>query len=52
MGRLSAGYDIRGMSAGSGLFWRWVADTRCQFGGGDLGVAVEEQDGQGMGDAP
>ena len=34
------------------LFWRWVSDMRCQFGGDNLGVAVEEQDGQRPGDAP
>ena len=41
------------MSAGGDeLFWHWVSDTRCQFGGDDLGVAVEEQNGQRPGDAP
>ena len=41
------------MSAGGDeLFWHWVSDTRCQFGGDNLGVAVEEQDGQRPGDVP
>ena len=41
------------MSAGGDeLFWHWVSDTRCQFGGDNLGVAVEEQNGQRTGDAP
>ena len=36
-----------GMSAGGdGLFWHWVSDMRCQFGGDKLGMAVEGQDGQ------
>ena len=35
------------MSAGGDeLFWHWVSDMRCQFGGDNLGVAVEEQNGQ------
>ena len=34
------------------LFWRWVSGTRCQFGGDNLGVVVEEQNGQRTGDAP
>ena len=37
---------------GDELFWHWVSDMRCQFGGDNLGVAVEEQDGQRPGDAP
>ena len=41
--RMSAGRDE--------LFWHWVSDTRCQFGGDNLGVAVEEQNGQRPGDA-
>ena len=41
------------MSAGGDeLFWRAVSDTSRQFGGDNLGVAVEEQDGQGPGEAP
>ena len=28
------------------LFWHWVSDTRCQFGGDNLGLAVEEQNGE------
>ena len=41
------------MSAGGDeLFWRWVSDTSRQFGGEDLGVAVEERNGQRTGDAP
>ena len=44
---------FRGMSAGGDeLFWRVVADPRCQFGGDNLGVAVEEQTGQRPGNAP
>ena len=35
-----------------GTGWHGVSDTRCQFGGDDLGVAVEEQNGQRPGDAP
>ena len=49
---LAAAPTFRGMSAGSGLFCHWVSDTRCQFGGDDLGVAVEGQNGQRLGDAP
>ena len=45
-----AGYD-RMSSGGDELFWHWVSDTRCQFGGDNLGVAVEEQNGQRPGDA-
>ena len=41
------------MSAGGDeLFWRAVSDTSRQFGGDDLGVAVEEQNGQRTGDYP
>ena len=55
-------------AGGDELFWHWVSypprrsraceasgysgDTRCQFGGDDLGVAVEEQNGQRPEDAP
>ena len=40
------------MSAGGDeLFWRAVSDTSRQFGGDDLGVAVEERSGQRPGDA-
>jgi len=28
-----------------GVFWHWVSDTRCQFGGDNLGAVVEEQNG-------
>ena len=35
------------MSAGGDeLVWRAVSDMRCQFGGDNLGVAVEERDGR------
>ena len=34
------------------LVWRAVSDTSCQFGGDNLGVAVEGQNGQRPGDAP
>ena len=41
------------MSAGGDeLFWHWVLDMRCQFGGDNLGVAVEGRNGQRPGDAP
>ena len=41
-----------GMSAGGDeLFWHWVSDTARQVGGDNLGVAVEEQNGQRPGDA-
>ena len=42
--RISAGGDE--------MLWNRVSDTRCQFGGDNLGVAVEEQNGQRPGDAP
>ena len=41
-----------GCVGGDVLFWHWVSGTRCQFGGDNLGLAVEEQDGQRTGDAP
>ena len=53
--RGAAGFEptFCGMSAGGDeLFWHWVSDTRCQFGGDNLGVAVEEQNGQRPGDVP
>ena len=49
---LAAAPTFRGMLAGTGLFWHRVSDTRCQFGGDNLGVAVEGQNGQRPGDAP
>ena len=30
-------------TGGDEMFWHWVSGTRCQFGGDNLGVAVEEQ---------
>ena len=51
-GRGAAVDDIPRNVAWDELFWHWVSDTRCQFGGGDFGMAVEEQDGQRTGDAP
>ena len=39
-------------TGGDELFWHWVSDTRCQFGGDDIGVAVEGQNGERTGDAP
>ena len=41
------------MSAGGDeLVWRAVSDTSRQFGGDNLGVAVEGQNGQRPGDVP
>ena len=39
-------------AGGDELFWREVFDTSRQFGGDNLGVVVEEQNGQRPGDAP
>ena len=50
-GRGAAVDDIPRNVAWDELVWRWVSDTRCQFGGEDLGVAVERQNGQRPGDA-
>ena len=59
--------DSRSAAGGDELFWHWVSypprrsraceasgysgDMRCQFGGDNLGVAVERQNGQRLGDA-
>ena len=39
-------------TGGDEMFWRWVSGARCQFGGDNLGVAVEEQNGQRTGANP
>ena len=39
-------------AGGDELVWRAVSDTARQFGGDNLGVAFEEQNGQRTGDAP
>ena len=52
-GFLAAATTFCRMSAGGDeLVWRAVSDTARQAGGDNLGVAVEEQNGQRPGDAP
>ena len=56
-GKRAAGEMRCGRSRGRwlcrrGVGWRAVSDTSRQLGGDNLGVAVEEQDGQRTGDAP